>query len=73
MKGSIKFEIFSEIRFNKKKRDNFSFMKVSIKQPLNPLILQTRYFRRKVCIFQTTFVKIVNQTFFFDFWSYDSK
>ena len=36
MEGFMKFERFFEILFNKKKRDNFQFMNISIKQPFNP-------------------------------------
>ena len=50
----MKFQSFFEILFNKKKRNNFPFMNISIKQPFGPWTLQTGYFRGN----------------FFDFWSF---
>ena len=51
----IWFFFFSKILFNKKKRDNFPFMKICIKHHEH----WRCYFRWKVYIFQTTFIKIV--------------
>ena len=64
IKGTMKLVFFfSKILFNKKRRDNFAFMKICIKQAFNLWIWQSGYFRQNTTSFKPTLPKLVIRVF----------